>query len=50
MILACQENHLPGKGLVAKWEFAQEAGFDERGDVRDQRCQVEPAIRYQPHE
>jgi sugar phosphate isomerase/epimerase len=28
MILACQENHLPGKGLEAKWEFAQEAGFD----------------------
>jgi sugar phosphate isomerase/epimerase len=28
MILACQENHLPGKGLEAKWAFARDAGFD----------------------
>jgi sugar phosphate isomerase/epimerase len=28
VILACQENLLPGAGLVEKWQFAANAGFD----------------------
>jgi len=28
VILVCQENLLPGASLVAKWQFATEAGFD----------------------
>ena len=28
MILACQENLLPGESLIAKWQFATAAGFD----------------------
>ena len=28
MILACQENLLPGESLIAKWRFASASGFD----------------------